>query len=217
MSDHLSSRDIVQTALHALLPQEVVLREWRRIAPVLRGSGVMLRELQPSDAPALMAALAPEEVARFIATPSTRESLEEYIVTAKDRRSRGEALSLAIVPERTGVAVGLFQLRPVEPHFTVTEWGFALSSALWGDGLFYAAAPLVIDFAFNVLGARRLEARAAVHNARGNGALRKIGAVQEALLRQSWFRGDEAIDQVLWAIVADEWRAHHRSRRSGVH
>jgi len=218
MSEHPRTRDVVQTALHTLLPQEVVLREWRRIPPVLRGAGVLLRDVQPSDAPALMAALSREEVSRFIAAPpSTQEALENYIVLARDRRGRGESLSLAIVPERTGVAVGLFQLRPVEPHFAVTEWGFALGSGFWGGGLFQAAAPLVIDFAFNVLGARRLEARAAVHNARGNAALRKIGAVQEALLRQSWFRGEEAIDQVLWAIIAEEWSAHHPSRLSGVH
>jgi RimJ/RimL family protein N-acetyltransferase len=218
MSEQLRTRDVVQTALHTPLPQEVVLREWRRIPPVLRGPGVTLRDVQPSDAPALMAALAPEEVSRFIASPpSTQEALENYIVLARDRRSRGESLAFAVVPERTGVAVGLFQLRPVEPHFAVTEWGFALSSAFWGGGLFQAAAPLVIDFAFTVLGARRLEARAAVHNPRGNAALRKLGAVQEALLRQSWFRGEEAVDQVLWAIIADEWTAHRPSSLSGVH
>ena len=218
MTEQLRTRDVVQTALHTLLPQEVILREWRRIPPVLRGSGVTLRDVQPSDAPALISALSPDEVSRFIAAPpSTQEAFENYIVLARDRRSRGESLTFAIVPERTGVAVGLFQLRPVEPHFAVTEWGVALSSACWGRGLFQAAAPLVIDFAFNVLGARRIEARAAVHNARGNGALRKLGAVQEALLRQSWFRGDEAIDQVLWAIVADEWTAHRPSSLSGVH
>jgi RimJ/RimL family protein N-acetyltransferase len=218
MTQQLRSRDVVQTALHTLLPQEVVLREWRRIPPVLRGPGVTLRDVQPSDAPALMAALSPDEVSRFIATPpSTQEAFESYIVIARDRRGRGESLTFAIVPERTGVAVGLFQLRPVEPHFAVTEWGFALSSAFWGKGLFLSAAPLVMDFAFTVLGARRIEARAAVHNARGNAALRKLGAVQEALLRQSWFRGDQAIDQVLWAIVADEWAAHRPSSLSGVH
>ncbi|MDE3153994.1 MAG: GNAT family N-acetyltransferase, partial [Acidobacteriota bacterium] len=55
----------------------------------------------------------------------------------------------------------------------------------------------------------RLEARAAVRNGRGNGALRKLGAVQEGVLRRSFLRHGEYLDQVLWTILADEWRAPH--------
>ena len=52
-----------------------------------------------------------------------------------------------------------------------------------------ARAPrLVLTFAFDVVGVHRLEARAAVQNGRGNGALRKIGAVQEGILRKSFLR-----------------------------
>ena len=60
-----------------------------------------------------------------------------------------------------------------------------------------------------------LEARAAVHNARGVGALRKIGAVQEGVLRQSLPQHEGWVDQALWTILADDWRA--RTGRRGVH
>ena len=65
----------------------------------------------------------------------------------------------------------------------------------------------LIDYAFEVLGVHRLEARAAVLNGRGNNALRKLGAVQEALLRKSLDRSGDYLDQVLWSIVADDWRS----------
>ena len=81
-----------------------------------------------------------------------------------------------------------------------------LSPEHWGDGLFFAAAPAVVDFAFDVLGVHRLEARAAVHNGRGNGALRKIGAVQEGVLRRSLQQEDGWADQALWTLIADDWR-----------
>jgi len=45
-----------------------------------------------------------------------------------------------------------------------------------------------------------------VANGRGNGALRKIGAVQEGLLRRSFLRNGQHYDQVLWGILADDWR-----------
>jgi ribosomal-protein-serine acetyltransferase len=72
--------------------------------------------------------------------------------------------------------------------------------------VFLDGARLVVDFAFDVLGTHRLEARAAVKNGRGNGALRKLGAVQEGLLRRSFLRHGEYLDQVLWTILAEDWR-----------
>ena len=66
-------------------------------------------------------------------------------------------------------------------------------------------ATLIVDFAFEVLGVHRLEARAALKNGRGNGALRKLGAVQEGVLRRSFLRNGEYLDQALWTILQDEW------------
>ena len=71
--------------------------------------------------------------------------------------------------------------------------------------MFVDGAKLMVDFAFEVLGVHRLEARAALKNGRGNGALRKLGAVQEGVLRRSFLRNGEYLDQALWTILQDEW------------
>ncbi len=73
---------------------------------------------------------------------------------------------------------------------------------------------MVVDFAVDVIGAHRLEARAAVANGRGNGALRKIGAVQEGVLRRSFVRNGVHHDQVLWGIVAEDWRLQRLSQQA---
>jgi ribosomal-protein-alanine N-acetyltransferase len=104
-------------------------------------------------------------------------------------------------------AIGIFQVRQLEPGFGTAEWGFALGSEFWGTGVFVDAAKLVVDFTFQVVGTHRLEARAAVQNGRGNGALRKIGAMQEGVLRKSFLRDGEYLDQTLWTILESDWRA----------
>jgi ribosomal-protein-serine acetyltransferase len=77
---------------------------------------------------------------------------------------------------------------------------------------------MALDFIFNDLGVHRLEARAAVRNGRGNGALRKLGAVPEAILRHSFVRNGETLDQQLWSILARDWRASvARPRRQSIH
>lgn len=71
--------------------------------------------------------------------------------------------------------------------------------------MFSKGAEAVVTFAFDVVGVRRLEARAAVLNARGNAALRKIGAIQEGILRKSFLRNGKLLDQALWAIIDEDW------------
>ena len=63
----------------------------------------------------------------------------------------------------------------------------------------------MVTFAFEQVGVHRLEARACVQNGRGNGALRKMGAVREAVLRRSFLKGGEYLDQNLWTIVDEDW------------
>jgi ribosomal-protein-alanine N-acetyltransferase len=180
---------------------------WQSGLPCLTGDVVSLRELRTSDAAALFVALTNEQVARFISPPpSTVEGFERFIAWAIRQRQNGEYLCFAVVPHGTDTPIGIFQVRSLEPAFGTAEWGFALASEFWGTGVFLDGARLVIDFAVDVLGTHRLEARAAVKNGRGNGALRKLGAVQEGLLRRSFLRNGEYLDQVLWTILAEEWR-----------
>jgi RimJ/RimL family protein N-acetyltransferase len=104
-------------------------------------------------------------------------------------------------------AVGIFQVRALEPGFETAEWGFAIGSDFWGTGVFQDGATMVLDFAFGTIGVQRLEARAAVKNGRGNGALRKLGAVQECRLRKSFHKNGEYLDQALYAILDTDWHA----------
>jgi ribosomal-protein-alanine N-acetyltransferase len=198
----------IETGAHASVPGRGVLQQWRELSPVLRGRGLVLREPRLSDAATLFTSLSSEEVGRFITMPPTTiDGYERFILWTQEQRVAGEAVCFAVVPPGAEGPVGLFQIRRVEHDFSVAEWGFILGSAFWGNGTFFAAAPLVIDYAFEVLGVHRLEARAAVLNGRGNNALRKLGAVQEALLRKSLDRSGDYLDQVLWSIVADDWRS----------
>jgi ribosomal-protein-alanine N-acetyltransferase len=204
-----SELDAQVMAVSASMPPatgNVVSTDWRRGLPVLAGLQVVLRELRASDAPSLFAMLTTEEVSRFISPPPTTvEGFERFIAWTIRQRAAGEYICFAVVPKGSDDAVGLFQVRSLEPGFGTAEWGFALGSGYWGTGMFTDAASLVLDFAFGVMRIHRIEARAAVRNGRGNGALRKIGAIQEGVLRRSFLRNGEYLDQVLWAIVSEDW------------
>ena len=180
---------------------------WRTGLPVLESPGVILREVQASDAPALVSMLGSPEVAQFLPPgPTTREEFETFIAWAQQTRRAGRYISLAVVPRDLEAAVGIFQIWPLQPDFGVAEWGFVLGRPFWGTGLFLECARLVIDFAIEALGVRRLEARAAAEDLRGNAALWKIGAVREVVMRKCFPCADgEYRDHVMWSIRADAW------------
>jgi ribosomal-protein-alanine N-acetyltransferase len=192
--------------------------EWRQALPVLSDGAVSLRELRTSDAASLLTLLSHEEVARFISPPPTSvEGFERFIAWAQRERSAGRYVCFAVVPAGMDTAVGIFQVRQLEPSFATAEWGFAIGQSLWGSGVFLAAARLTIDFAFEVVGVTRLEARAVVENGRGNGALAKVGAIREATLRRSFLRDGRFFDQALWSLVRDEWRRAKAVWGAAVH
>jgi RimJ/RimL family protein N-acetyltransferase len=190
------------------LSAAVILESWQHVSPVLQGSRVTLREVRRSDAVALLSVISATEVSRFISPPpDTIDGFEQFIANVRHQHALGEAICFGVLPAGYDRPVGLFHVRRLDSQFKVAEWGFALGREFWGEGLFHAAAPLVIDWVFATLGALRLEARSAMINGRGNGALRKLGAVQEALLRRSLLRDGEYLDQLLWTISAEHW--HH--------
>ena len=199
---------MMTTSTMTITPAPIVSSDWKQGLPVLAAHNVTLREMRLADAPSLLSMLTTEEVARFISPPPTTVAgFERFIIWANAERQAGRYACFAVVPAGMDTAIGIFQVRQLEPGFGSAEWGFAIGSAFWGTGLFTTGAQLVLDFAFNILGVHRLEARAAVRNGRGNGALRKMGAICEGVLRRSFLRNGEYLDQHLYSILDSDWQA----------
>jgi RimJ/RimL family protein N-acetyltransferase len=197
-----------QAVIGAATTVQTTTSDWKQALPVLTGSMVTLRELRLSDATSLLAMLSTEEVARFISPPPTTiEGFERFIAWTHRERAAGNYACFAVVPHGMDTAIGIFQVRQLEPGFGTAEWGFAIGSAFWGTGMFMDGARMVVDFAFETIKTHRLEARAAILNGRGNGALRKIGAMQEGILRKSFLRNGEYLDQALWTILDEDWKS----------
>jgi RimJ/RimL family protein N-acetyltransferase len=202
-SETIETRDVTAGAIASPDDQS----DWRIALPELVGRRVMLREPRAGDAPALFSLLSTEDVSRFISSPPpTLEGFERYVSWTHRQRASGQYVCFAIVLQGADAPIGLIHVRALGPGFATADWGFAIGSEFWGTGLFAEAAELILDFTFDVLGTHRLEARAALCNERGNGAMRKLGAEREGILRHSFFRNGEYLDQVLWSILQDEWK-----------
>jgi RimJ/RimL family protein N-acetyltransferase len=174
---------------------------------------VSLREIAFDDVPSLYVLISSDpKVTEFISPPPpSMRALQGFVAWAHRERAAGKLLCYAVVPKGLQHAVGIFQVRKLQPDFFVAEWGFVLGSSFWGTGIFEDAAVLVADFAFDTLGVDRLEGRAVTSNARGNGALTKIGAKGEAVLRAGLKRDNVLLTQYLWTLRRIDW-----SQRSAI-
>ena len=204
-------------AVNEAVPR-TISSDWKQRLPVLTGNGFHLRELRTSDAASLFAMLTTEEVARFISPPPTSVEASRSSSTGPIGGGQRAGTRASRWYPRARDAVGIIQFHALGDSFEVAKWGFALGSAYWGTGLF-TGAPLVLDFAFEMWGCAH-GGPAVTMNGRGNGALRKMGAVQEATLRQSFSKGLRRYDKNLWSILPGDWRrakATWGERRVSIH
>ena len=145
-------------------------------------------------------------MARFISPPPTSvEGFERFIAWTHRQRTAGVYACFAVTLKGYDTAIGIFQVRETEQGFSTGEWGFALGSPFWGTGVF--ARRRGAHARVRVRDRRRAPARSAGRrqNGRGIGALRKIGAVQEGVLRKSFLKNGDYLDQALYGIVEDDW------------
>jgi RimJ/RimL family protein N-acetyltransferase len=199
-------------------PSVVNVPAWRAALPTLSGRVVVLREPVPQDLGALVDLLSIGDATRFgLDEPVSNVAVQELIERFARERASGLAVTFAITGTAARTIIGLAQVRQLDPAFEAAEWECTIAPSSRGSGLFLDAARLLGSFAFGTLGTHRLEARVLSQNGRGNGALRKLGAVQEGVLRRSIRRGGEYFDQVLWSLLREDWGDHWVSTAPRVH
>jgi RimJ/RimL family protein N-acetyltransferase len=191
---------------------------WRNTLPPLAGRVVLLREPGGQDLGPLVDLLSLGDATAFgLDQPVSEVNVQELIDGFARERANGLAFTYVITLATARTIVGLVQVRQLDPTFEAAEWECTIAPSSRGSGIFLETARLVGSFAFGTLGTHRLEARVLLQNGRAQGALRKLGAVQEGVLRRSVRRAGEYFDQVLWSLLKEDWGEHWVSTAPRVH
>ena len=147
---------------------------WEPPDPPLADEAVLLRPPDEDDVPAIAAACADPEIARWIPVPvpyATADA-EAFVEGATERWAAGTAAELAIVERATGDLVGMIGLHRGERPGRATV-GYWLAPGARGRGLATRAVRLVVAWAFTDARLERLELTTLVGNdASGRVALR---------------------------------------------
>jgi RimJ/RimL family protein N-acetyltransferase len=201
--------------------------------PVLRGSLVRLEPLAASHAADLAAAAEEDRGAYgFTVVPRAWE-MQDYLRAHDGRTAAGKLVPFAQIRQADGRAVGVTSYH--DPRFWPADSGSParlctvdigwtwLAASAQRTGINVEAKLLLMDYAFETLGAVRVGFATDARNGRSRYAIAGLGARFEGVLRQwgpSRVPGEEGLprDSALFSVIAAEWpaaRAALRRRLAG--
>jgi RimJ/RimL family protein N-acetyltransferase len=181
---------------------------WNIAAP-MRGKHVDLVPLSPAHVDGLMDALGDDEVWRFLnqGRPRTREEMTAVVATAARQQWLGERVAWAQCDPVNGTVMGTTSYHDVrEAEGSLAIGHTMLGRPWWRTGVNTEAKLMLLERAFEVLGAERVFWYTDVRNERSQQAIGRLGASRDGLLRRHRLRPDGTWrDSVLFTMTADEW------------
>lgn len=171
-----------------------------------------LRPFQPGDLAVLHTYLSRGDVNRYLYTEPTinEESTRIALETRRGRielRESGDVLQLAIVVRQTGQLVGDVLLMWRSAEYRQGEIGYVLHPDHQGKGYATEASREMLRLGFARLGLHRIYARLDGRNTASARVLERLGMRREAHLRENEYVKGAWTDEVIYALLAREWRA----------
>ncbi|GLY76135.1 GNAT family N-acetyltransferase [Actinoallomurus iriomotensis] len=130
-------------------------------------------------------------------------------IAASALREEGDNLTLAVELPETGKMIGDVQLFWISEAHRQGEIGYIFHPDYGGHGYATEAAEVILRLAFEELGLHRVTGRLDARNTASARVLERLGMRREAHLVQNERVKGEWVDEVVYAILEDEWRARH--------
>jgi RimJ/RimL family protein N-acetyltransferase len=181
------------------------------VEPVtLDGSIVRLEPLAPQHlADLLLVAFDPALWRWTIARPQDEVGLRAWFDAALANAETGTEAPFATIDRASGRAIGSSRFLSIVPEHRRLEIGWTwVATAFQRTGANREAKLLQLTYAFETLGANRVEFKTHAKNERSRAALAGIGATFEGILRSHMIMPDGSLrDSAYFSVLADEWPA----------
>ena len=173
----------------------------------LRGNLVRLAPLSPEDIPELASAASHDEIWTYLTSHArTTEGMRTYVADLLAQHASGTALPFTVRLVTSGEVVGATRLKDVVRAHRRMGIGSWLTPSVWGKGVNVEAKMLLFEYAFETLGALRVELETDSRNSRSRAALQKLGLTEEGVLRSHRITRDgRRRDSVVFSVLDFEW------------
>jgi RimJ/RimL family protein N-acetyltransferase len=177
----------------------------------LRTPRLILRPYTVDDFDALYDIQSRPDVTRYLlfgprGPDEVRESLKQKIA-ATGLDYEGANLTLAVVLPETGTVIGDVLLFWRSQEHRQGEVGYIFHPDHAGQGYATEAARMMLRLGFDKFGLHRIIGRVDARNTASARVLERLGMRREAHFRQNEMVKDEWTDEIVYAMLEDEWRA----------
>ena len=182
----------------------------------IESARLTLRLVEHDDLHDLLAIHASEEVTRYLpfGAWNSMADAKAWYQRMLTRHGEGSAMQFVMEHRASNRVVGTALLFHFEDENRRAEIGYVLGRDYWGQGFAHEGLLALVDFAFGELKLRRLEAEIDPRNKASDKVLRKLGFMQEGLLRQRWSLKGEVTDSGLYGLLRHEWEASRRDTQT---
>lgn len=182
-----------------------------------RTDRLMMRRFSIDDVESFAAYRSDPEVARYQSwdTPFTHAQARDFIedLAATHPDTPGQWFQLAVVQASSGTHIGDLAAFVDEADPRLATIGFTLASAAQGNGYATEAVTGLLDYLFIARHKHRVAADCDIRNGPSIAVLERLGMRREAHHRESsWWKG-EWTDELVYAILAEEWSNRSRSAK----
>ena len=175
---------------------------------VLEGRTVRLEPLTLDHVPALARIAFDPDLWRWtISRIETEAHLRAYVEEALALQRAGTALPFCTIARDSGAAVGSSRFGNYDAANRRVEIGWTWVAGRWQRSTVNAEAKLLmLQYAFDEIGCLRVEFKTDALNLRSQGALEKLGATREGVLRSHMIvQEGRRRDSVYFSILVEEW------------
>ncbi len=177
---------------------------------VLEGQRVRLEPLRADHLDDLAEIAFDEALWRYtLARPTDRAALEAWLQAALSNGRAGTEVPFATVDAATGKAIGSTRFLAIVPEHRRAEIGWTwVATAFQRTGANREAKRLQLEYAFETLGANRIEFKTDSLNERSRTALAALGATFEGIFRNHMIMPDGRLrHSAYFSVIREEWPA----------
>jgi RimJ/RimL family protein N-acetyltransferase len=176
---------------------------------LLEDERVLLRPLKENDIEFLLpfAIHEPDTWKFSLISAKGEEGMKSYISNTLIAKTEGKEYPFIVYDKETNKYAGSTRFYDIQPDFQTLQLGYTwYGEKFRGTGLNKHCKFLLLQFAFENLGAERVEFRADARNDKSIGAMKSIGCKPEGILRNHLpIQEGGRRDSIILSILKEEW------------
>lgn len=177
---------------------------------ILIDDDLLLRSYKPEDAPELFRCVdaSREHLRPFLNWVDNTTRIEhslQFIQMATTQLTNAEGFALGIYLQENRTLIGGIGMHNYMPEQGRAQIGYWIAKGHEGRGLMLRSAQRFIDFLFQRLQLNKIEIHCLPQNTRSLELARRLGAIEEGRIRQSYLRNGQLEDIVVTGILRQEW------------